>query len=259
MCYYPPILITSAVKVSSSISKLRNKEIRVNLTLAAIKNWLLIDKEIKIVICDGSGVDFSKKIFSHFPGSNIEFLCFKNNQALVAKYGSGYGEGEIIKYAISHSFILKNAPVFAKCTSKLNIGNFKKIVKNFNGQFICQCTFSNVRIIRTFFNSKAVESAKLLNIDTRFYIVKKDIYMKFFKYTYKKVRPEKKYYLEHAFYNDAIEGKMKNFIADFPFLITGVSGTLNNEYPRIGILKYYKYLFDFRFLKGIKHYKKLFI
>ena len=54
MSNYLLILITSVVKVSSSVSKLRNKEIRVNLLLAAIKNWLLIDKEIKIVICDGS-------------------------------------------------------------------------------------------------------------------------------------------------------------------------------------------------------------
>ena len=144
-------------------------------------------------------------------------MHFKNNDVLVAKYGSGYGEGEIIKYALSHSSILKNAAVFAKCTSKLNVNNLKKIVKNFNGQFICECTFSNVRLIRSFFDPKALVKIKLLGIDTRFYIVKKDIYMMTFKNSYKKVRHEKKYYLEHAFYDAAVKGKLKNFIADFPF------------------------------------------
>ena len=256
---FPPILITSAVKVSAPISKLRNQEIRINLTLKAIEKWLLIDKTMRIVICDGSGVDFSKKIHSYFPSSKIEFLHFENNGSLVAKYGSGYGEGEIIKYALSHSSILKNTPIFAKCTSKLNVNNFKKIAKNFNGSFICQCTFSNIRLIRSFFDYRSVRKIELLGIDTRFYIVKKDIYIKIFQNAYKDVRHEKKYYLEHAFYTAANDGKLKNFIADFPFLINGVSGTLNIEYRKIGILRYSKSLLNFRLLKRISLYKNLFI
>jgi hypothetical protein len=259
MNYTPPILITSSVKVFTPITKLRNQEERINLTIKALGKWVQSDNNFKIILCDGSGVDFSRQIYLKYPDANIEFLTFKNNSMLVRKYGSGYGEGEIINYALFHSKLLKNEPSFVKCTSKLYVENFRAILNRFNGKFICQCTFANVRIFRSFFNYHAKEKINLLSIDTRFYIINKEIYLNFFRKAYKEVRHSKTYYLEHAFLDAAIKSRLCHFISDFVFKITGVSGTLNKEYRKIGPLYFLKMQMNFRLIKSVKKFKKLFI
>ncbi|CAM8393037.1 hypothetical protein MCEET85_00910 [Candidatus Methylopumilus planktonicus] len=259
MNYTPPILITSSVKVSTPVTKLRNQEERINLTIKALGKWVQSDNNFKIIVCDGSGVDFSKQIYLKYPDANIEFLTFKNNSLLVRKYGSGYGEGEIINYALLHSQLLQKEPSFVKCTSKLYVENFREILNCYNGELICQCTFSNVRILRSFFNTYAKEKIKLLSIDTRFYIINKKIYLNFFSQAYIKVRHSKTYYLEHSFLDAAIKSNLRHFISDFAFKITGVSGTLHKEYRKIGLLRFLKIKMNFSLIKSVKKFEKLFI
>lgn len=213
---YPPLLLTSSVVVSAPLTKLIDTEERIRLTIASIGEWLRLSPEINIVLCDGSGFDFSHIIKEYYPAAHIESLFFENNAKLVSIYGKGFGEGEIIKYALENSEILKCSAAFSKCTSKLWVNNYFKYIEDWDGLFLCDCNFSNL---------KKFNSIKLKSVDTRFYVVKKEFYLDNLLYAYKDVRDQKGYYLEHSFCDIIIRTKIKNFISTIPLEINGISGS----------------------------------
>src|SRR5512137_146085 len=93
----PTLLLTSCVHVSAPFVELSDPAKRVELTLKSIKQWLKIAGNLNVVICDGSGYDFTKDVAEWFPQARIECISFKNNTELVLAYGKGYGEGEIVQ------------------------------------------------------------------------------------------------------------------------------------------------------------------
>jgi len=178
-------------------------------------------KNIQIVICDGSGFDFSEIVAKKFPEANIECLFFENNRELVALYGKGYGEGEIVKYALENSKYLKDAQFFAKCTAKLWVSNFFKCLKDAGGPFSCNCVFSNY---------KSVFKLKFEHIDTRFYITNKLFFLENFASAYLNVRDQEGHYLEHCFRDVVIEKKLNKIITPIFPIIEGVSGSSGVKY-----------------------------
>jgi hypothetical protein len=214
----PPLLVTSCVYVSAPFVGLSNAESRIELTLAAIERWLQTEKSLKIVICDGSGYDFARDVFERFPEAAIECVAFKNNTDLVADYGKGFGEGEIVEYALEHSRHLSQSEHFAKCTSKLWVTNFTAILKTWNDVFQCDVGFDNVT---------SIVSIRPLEVDTRFYIVRKDFYIDTFKDAHKSVRDREGYYLEHSFRDAMLNRRLQfsRYLFPVPALIEGVSGS----------------------------------
>jgi hypothetical protein len=131
------LLITSCVSVSAPYVKLRDTHERLTLSLLSIENWLAICPNIRIVICDGSGYDFTEICRTKFPEAKIECLFFINNKEKVAELGKGFGEGEIIDYALDHSKYIEESDFFVKCTSKLWVNNFNELFEYWNGKFLC--------------------------------------------------------------------------------------------------------------------------
>ena len=136
-----PILLTSSVKVMDSSVKLNNPNLRTQYTIESISEWINIDPNIPIVICDGSGFDFTDTVKSRFPLANIECIFFDNDAKQVKKHGKGYGEGEIIRYAIKHSKLMNDSEAFIKCTAKLWVANFDQCLSQWNNQFMCSAYF----------------------------------------------------------------------------------------------------------------------
>lgn len=167
MNHLPPILLTSSVVAMDQSVHLKDEKLRIFHTLESIGKWLQICPHANLVICDGSGFDFSPLIHEKFPGAIIECLFFNNNANLIRLHGKGYGEGEIILHALSHSKILFNATWFAKCTAKLWVDNFDSCIQEWNGRFLCKAYFSNVFSFKKTF---------IEYIDTRFYLVDKSFY-----------------------------------------------------------------------------------
>lgn len=211
----PPLLITSAVTVSATQLVLKQKSERIKFTLIAIREWLILEPEIKIVICDGSNFDFSPLVSDMFPLANIECLFFQNSSHLVHQFGKGFGEGEIINYALAKSRYLNGSDFFGKCTSKIWVRNFRSCLTEWNGFFICDGSFSNVTKFKPYvFN----------HIETNFYLSSRKFYLEYFSNAHLNVNdPERS--LEKCFRDVAVSNQFQHFI--FPIFpeIMGVSGS----------------------------------
>src|ERR1019366_7445454 len=211
----PPILLTSCVVVSDHSVSLKDENSRIRLTIESIEKWLAISSDLRLVICDGSNFNFSRIILEKFPEVNIECLFFENNKELVGLYGKGYGEGEIVKYALLNSVYLKESDFFAKCTAKLWVENFFECLKCSNGTFLCKGYFSNV------FSFKKTQFSY---VDTRFYLVNKSFYLKNLVSAYLNVGGEQGLSLEHCFRDVILKEKYKKIMFNVPPVICGVGG-----------------------------------
>lgn len=218
-----PILLTSSVIAHDTGVELKSQEDRIRLALESIAQWLRIDPELHLVLCDGSDFDFSYDVCNKFPRARIECLHFENNQSMVKQYGRGYGEGEIVRFALNNSAFIVDAGCFAKCTSKLWVENFAECMKDWNGDLLFKGVFLNVFSIsrRTVFSY----------IDTRFYVVSVRNYNKYFSEAHLHIDAKSGYGLEDCFYAICIQSHLKKFIFKVPPIICGVGG---------GTGKYYK-------------------
>ena len=211
----PPVLLTSCVYISDHAVKLTDPTDRINYTLESIEKWLRIAPEIRLVICDNSGFNFSPTVKDKFPHADIECLHFVADKNLVQYHGKGYGEGEIIKYALQESNYLKQADFFAKCTAKLWVENFKECIDEWNGNFLCRGTFSNV------FSFK---KTCWVHVDTRFYLVSKGFYSKYLLTAHLNLGGTTGMSIEDSFRDVILLNKMKSVIFNTPPVIGGVGG-----------------------------------
>lgn len=211
----PPILLTSSVIAMDTSVQLRDQNLRISYTLESLREWIRISPENKFIVCDGSGYDFSDLVSEYFPSADIECLFFKNNNEMVQQHGKGYGEGEIIRYALTHSTYLKEATYFAKCTAKLWVDNYQKCITEWNGKFLCKAFFSNV------FSWKRI---KLEYIDTRFYLINKNIYMNYFANAHLLDSHPNKVVIEEEFLKIALKEKLSQIFFRTPPVICGVGG-----------------------------------
>ena len=217
----PPLLLTSSAVAMDPTVALKDQESRIFHTLESIGKWAQISPTNKFVICDGSGFDFAPLIRRHYPDLNIECIFFMNDAALIAKHGKGYGEGEIIRYALLNSQYLQESDWFAKCTAKLWVTNFMACTKEWNSQFLCKAFFANV------FSQK---QTALEYIDTRFYLVTKDFYLKNFSNIYVNLGLDDGSSIEGEFLKQIYRLNLKKFLFRTDPIISGVGGGSGKYY-----------------------------
>lgn len=211
-----PILLTSSVVAHDKGVRLQDPEERARLAMESILKWRAIAPMNPMVLCDGSNFDFLPSVPT-LPGSGaVECLHFHNNVDLVQQHGRGYGEGEIVRYALEHSKLIQSAGCFAKCTSKLWVENFNECISQWNGDLLLKGVFSSV-----FSPRKATE---LAYIDTRFYVASVDIYTRFFLRAHDAIRSWDGHGLEESFREIFLANKLKGRLLCPPPIICGVGG-----------------------------------
>ena len=217
--------------------EIKDSDRRIALTLDAIRQWIRIEPDIEIVICDGSGFDFKPYVQRDFPNTKIESLSFINSSDMTRIRGKGYGEGEIINYAITYSNFIKKGNYFAKCTSKYWVENYAECVKGFNGIFSCE-KFYKIRSLN-----------KYISCQTIFYISEIGFYKKYFATCYTRVDDYQGYFLEHAFGDVLRENKIKHITFKNRPLIIGLHGSSgefyysNPERLRSKLFRWLRYIF----------------
>lgn len=220
-----PLLLTSAVRPSGNFSAEIDHKTRLEAYLESIRNWLALDMNLRIVVCDGSEFDFApylKDLETRYP---IECLKFENDRNGVIKKGKGYGEGQIINYALNNSTYLRDSSVFVKCTGKLWVKNYEILKRKFKGP---------IQIAPLVKVPKKFEDVKTVALDTRFYIVEKNYYDLQLRNAYLRVNDDRGVFLEHVFL-EQVKSSTTDFIELRPRpepIILGVSGTSGYRYKQ---------------------------
>lgn len=218
-----PVLLTSSIVAHDKGVALKDSDERLRLALESIEQWLKIDPDLPLVLCDGSSFDFDPLVAQRFPHARIECLHFENNQEKVKELGRGFGEGEIVRYALAHSRLIAAAGCFAKCSSKLWVENFKTCKRQWNGKFLCKGVFLNV--------FSPFRSTEFSYIDTRFYMASTAFYRQYLEDAHLHIDRKRGRALENCFHDAVISYGIKKSLLRVPPVICGVGG---------GIGKYYK-------------------
>lgn len=218
----PPILLTSSVVAHDTGVALNDTQERTLLALESVREWLRIDPGLRLVLCDGSGFDFSELVADRFPQADIECLPFHNDAARVRQFGRGYGEGEIVRHAVKNSRFIAQAGCFAKCTSKLWVENYTECLAHWNGNMRFKGVFLDV--------FSPWKKAEFAYIDTRFYMVSCESYRRYFEDAHLQIRKEEGYGLEECFRDVVREQALTHILLPIAPVIAGVGGGTGAHY-----------------------------
>ena len=198
-----PILITSSIIPHDTGVKLSDPQVRLFHALESIEKWTKIAPKSRLILCDGSNFDFIPIVKERFPFTSIECLRFENDPLKIATFGRGYGEGEIVKFALNHSAYLRESDAFAKCSSKLWVENYTECVKKWRGD----CLFSGI-FKHTFSTQRSIE---MIQVDTRFYVVQTNFYRKNLIDAHNKIGLATGFGLEDCFHQVLLTRKQREY------------------------------------------------
>ena len=115
-CVYPKNMIQTIVQ---------DPGVRKRQYLDAI-NYYLQETDFDIVFCDNSDVVIWDEIIHQDKAHRLEYLTFNGGEKDKDR-GKGYGEANIIKYALSHSCLLREARYVIKITGRVKVLNINNI------------------------------------------------------------------------------------------------------------------------------------
>jgi len=196
----------------------------------------------EIVFCENTDFMFDysplKKKAADY-GKKLEILSFKGDYLNIQRKGKGFGEGEIIKYALNKSKLLRQCDCFYKLTGRLIIKNMDKILA---------ATSQKSSFI---YYPKTIYKISKDHIETYFYKVDKDLYIKKLINAYQEVDEIHFQYLEHVFHERLSKTGFRSFNT-LP-LISGFSGTSGDAYEPV---TKYRLMENINFFIGVHNLKQ---
>ena len=222
------LIITSCIYPFSSFVELKDPEEREFLHVAALKRWINESNFESIIICDNSNYVYSNEfvVLAQSKNKHLEILSFKGDHEKGLKYGKGFGEGELMKYVILNSSIIKNYNSFFKVTGKLFVENFRSIN---NKDKIKDSDFIFAIPIINIFSQR-----KISFIHTTFYYARVESFRLHLLDAFLKVRDNEGIYLEHVYSDSLKKIKCNNNVSIKPMIpmpiVTGVSGSTGGFY-----------------------------
>lgn len=213
------ILMTSTVKPNQNVFKLiLNKyDERLKQYKSSIRFYLKAGIK-KLVVCDNSLVErdkFAEEIaLAKKFNAEIELISFQGNHDKASKYGKGYGEGEIVKYAVANSILIKNDPYFVKVTGRLKVINIVLILDRLSSKKI----YINL------------DRYEVNRADTRIYAMSVEDYKRYFAEAYLWVNDPKELYLENVYFDIILRQNIVTL--NFPLFprILGIQGSTGEQY-----------------------------
>lgn len=208
------LLITGCVNPADDIYglSLADADERKRQYIDSLRYYIEKTKFKKIVFCENSMEEEDKdlKLRALIKNKEFEWITFQGDTKRINKQGKGYGEGEIIEYALNYSRVLSTCRCFIKITGRL-------IIKNINWLLFLS-------------NTNCYFDVRANWIDTKCYLANIDMYMKHFKDAYKKVDDRNGFFLEHSFSD--VYNKSPNLYNKIPFILNfiGQSGSTGIMY-----------------------------
>jgi hypothetical protein len=214
------LLLTASVVCNDPNTTLKSTDERRQSYVNAISDWLKKTSVENVVICENTGdMGLGEAVHEVAATQNkyVEYITYIGDAAMVHLRGKGYGDGEIIEYALDNSKALKEgAGGFFKATGRLNVANFDEIKRRIRGNENC-------------FNLMSTVFRRDRQVDTRFFYVQQDYYRDKLLAAYKSVDDRNGHYLERQFYS-VLTGDPH--VKKFPRLpeIVGASATMGENY-----------------------------
>jgi len=211
------LLITSSVKVIAPQTAVNDDRERLEQYIAAIRKWIINTRISRIVVCDNSGFIYDRTSFEELGaahGTEVEFLSFLGDQQKIKMQGKGYGEGEIIRYALENSQLLQQSTGFFKVTGRVFITNYNRLSRF-------------VKADQAYFNL-GINASQGNYIDTRFYYCPVTFYKQYLLTAFEQVDDLGGYVLENAFHTALKAAVYRRFFLAPDF--EGVSGSTGKNY-----------------------------
>ena len=242
------LLITGSIdlkQVQTPSTVIRDTGKRLKQYLDAIEYAIDHYTEVEtIIFCENTNFDFNYTPLrekAEKKGKNLEILTFAGNYEMIYQRGKGYGEGEIIDYALNNSYFLSKTQSFYKLTGRLIIKNMDQLIRTTHS--------ANA----FWFKPIEITTLSKRHIETFFYKTETELYQSTLRDAYLSVDEVDNIYLEHLFF-DRLNGlKVRNFNS-LPQL-SGESGTSGKKYDLNG---FHKFKIQFYTFTGAYHlYKTL--
>lgn len=230
------LLITGCISPTEGVPflKLGQENVRRDQYLESIEYYLRFTNIQKIVYCDNSDAEEDPDLvrLAKQCRKQFEWLSFSGDNKEVVQRGKGYGEGEIISFALEHSRLLQESTYFYKVTGRVKVRNFNLLLLMTSGK-------------HSYFQINSAD-----NLDTRFYGIPISTYRDVFLNAYKNVRDRDGVYLEHVFAEAANEHMLRWRL--FPLVpnLQGFSGSTGEMYNRTFLqrLKIMKHMLVLKYL-----------
>lgn len=235
--YSDILLLTSAIDCNKDCPylSLTNHKERLFQTLCCLIEWAQLPHISHIILCDNSNINYDFNPIEEYlkkHGIILELLIFQGDFSKVQKYGKGYGEGEIIKYALANSKYLQDDDVsFYKVTSRLFVNNFSIIQKHLTDvpNAFSRCDYKYCLFLARKVKRKLFGQTKLSpSIQTQFYKCNVSFYKQYLLHIFEDVRDYEGYTMEHAFFG-ALRSQNVFILKPIP-IYTGMSGTSGKIY-----------------------------
>ena len=207
------ILLTGCINPNGMVyTSLNNKEERQKQYIDAI-HYYLNHTNCPLIFAENSNTDISQLFTENIEAGRLEILSFNGNKH--KELGKGWGEAEIIDYALRHSlFIKENRPIIIKITGRLIVNNIASIVKSMKSkQDFITCMFHS----------------DLEFADSRIFCATQSFYHEFLSNSYK-INDNADVYFEHILADTIIHSPVYYIPFSEEPLITGISGTTGEKY-----------------------------
>lgn len=233
----PPatLLITGAIDISAfqvPYTRLTDTKVRLQQYIDsleyAIDNYHRIHQ---IVFCENTGYryDYSELLKkAEQKGKELEIISFSGNYQTIQVKGKGYGEGEIVEYALKNSRTLQNCVFFYKLTGRIMVRNMDQLMDRSpsDNTFIF---FSDLK--------GRFEKGK---VRTLFYKVNTSFYKQNLIDAYMEADDNRHHYLEHVFYDRLAKIPLPSF-GKFPDF-AGIQASTGKLYQtKLKLIKYRLY------------------
>lgn len=230
------LVVTSALNPVTDAPKVSvvEPQVRLSQLCCSLLSWAKESAIQKVVLCDNSSPEYDFRYFQQiFEDSNksFEVLSFQGDRSKVAAKGKGYGEGEIMRYALEHSQLLVQSQSFYKVTGRVYISNFSRLHQMHRRQ---RRVFDNpIPALRRYAKRYAISLQddsrhKIGRVNTVFYKCNKQFFLDRLLTRNDLVNDRDRFTLEHAYFEPLIRYGFSTF--ETRPSIVGVSGTTGRFY-----------------------------
>ncbi len=132
------ILLTWTLQISGqSDHQVRSTKIRLSQYITNIVKYIVDSPFKNIIFCENSNYNISREkeiieYLSQLYWKTIEFIQFQWDSLKTQQQGRGYGESEIMEYAMNNSMLLNNDILFVKITGRYFLTNSWDFVEKNN-------------------------------------------------------------------------------------------------------------------------------